>query len=172
MSKLRPRFLFSSRPPLWATALMLAFAFGAREGISIWLSEDTVQVNRIAEEDRRAADYLSQLRVHSVDFQTHAASFAHGILDKVDDVEDRKIILRQNIVAQHAAASVIPDNLSEPAKVAAGNYRDRLTSMKDAMEQADDLMSLAPFWKAASDLLVARDVFFRELQRHHYQVDS
>ena len=172
MAKLRPRFLFSSKPPLWATALMLALAFGAREGVSILFADDPVEVNRIAEEDRRTASYLSQLRTHSIEFQTHAASFAHGILDKAGDIEGRKSILRQNIVAQHAAAGVIPGNLSEAAKAAASSYRERLASMKEAMEQADDLMSLALFWKAASDLLVARDAFLRELEIHQYQSNS
>ena len=138
----------------------------------ISLGTTPVEINRTVEEDRRIGEQLLSMREQVEELHIHLASFAHGVMDKAPDIEERRQRLQDTLIVQDAAASTIVGDRDGPATLAATAYRASLRNMKTEVEGVTDFMSLADFWKAASDLLVARNEFLRELSNYRHSADS
>lgn len=105
------------------------------------------------------------IKSRSVDFQTYAGAFVSSILDNAKDVDTRRAALVNNILAQDAAVDMSAAIFDEQTTVAVSEYRSALREMRAAVDQTTDVVSMALFWNAASNLLVARNNLLENLQR-------
>lgn len=120
----------------------------------------------IAQRQQRIEAKLSEIQQHSIDFQTFANAYVTGVLDGSEDTSYKREVLIANILAQDAAIDVSRNILDPSLSDEVSTYRTALRAMKAAVEQVSDVVSMGPFWAAASDLLVARNSLLDALQQH------
>ena len=111
----------------------------------------------VAQEQQRIESKVVEIQQHSIDFQTFANSYVTAVLDGSDKVPERRDALIANILAQDAAVDVSRSILGSSVGPQVTAYRAALRNMKAAVEQVSGVVSMGPFWAAASDLLVARN---------------
>lgn len=108
---------------------------------------------------------INEVQKNSIDFQTYANAYVTSVLEKSPDLAERRSILIANILAQDASVDVSTSLFNGDLVTEVAEYRASLRSMKEAVEQVSDVVSMGPFWKAASDLLVARNKLLRAMER-------
>ncbi|MGB8813739.1 MAG: hypothetical protein WCC57_11180, partial [Paracoccaceae bacterium] len=87
------------------------------------------------------------------------------VLDQQDDVQVQRSLLSANILAQDAAVDVSSNVFDADTAVVVAKYRSALRRMNVAVGEAHDVLSMGPFWEAASDLLVARNELLDALEK-------
>ena len=128
-------------------------------------SRDPATALKIAEKEKRINDQLENLREQYSEFDVFARSFAHGIMDHSNDIEERRTVLQECILKQYSEADIYPYNSRNKTMIAVRNYKTTLSGMRGAVSEARDLDSMPDFWKKASDLVVARQELVRELRK-------
>ncbi|MCY4653715.1 MAG: hypothetical protein OXC95_11195 [Dehalococcoidia bacterium] len=151
------KFLKGKKTPMWLSVIVMpvvtiaiatALNFYAREEIVV----RTIVYERIGVIERQSGD-----------FQVHAAAFVNAILDGEEDVKKERNRLMENIVNQNALIEDVKNVARDIEDGTIETYQERLSAMKKATENTKDVLSMRPFWEAASDLLVARDKMLRQL---------
>ena len=166
------KLLSSTKYPLWVFLVWGIVVLGLNQGLTYWLADDPAEAVRLAEEERRITNHLERLRMRAGEFDTFAYSFAHGIMDKVSDIQERRDNLQKNILLQFTMTRGLPEKFDEKIKSAASGYRQSLSTLQDIVAGVDDLESLADFWDGTYSLIIARDVLLRELEHYRYENES
>ena len=163
------KFLSSTNTPRWSIILggVLVMAFSLGENHLFF--RQYVEYEQVASERQRIVDRVREIEKRSIDFQTYAGAFVSAILEESTELEERRRRLEENILAQDAAVGVSMEIFDSGTSHAVAEYRAGLRNMKNALHASHDVVTLSKFWKAASDLLVVRDVLIKELERQQRQ---
>lgn len=114
-----------------------------------------------AEIESRFEERLDDIRISAVDFQTYTAAYVSAVLEERSQVSEAKQRLLDNIVEQDAKVQFMQPLLSDNEKEAANEYRRALLELSNLIPVSDDVLEMAPFWEATSDVLVARNDFLK-----------
>lgn len=162
-------FFCSTETPRWQLIVGGALVLLAPIGHAEWVSwrENHLEVQAAA--DRRIEERLKEIEQKSADWHTFSGAFVAAVLDSSESVEDQRQLLLDNMLAQDAVIDLSSRIFDQETQITANKYRDTLQNLMEATRAAHDVKSLSPFWEAASDALVARNVLLNDLSR---QVNS
>ncbi|MGN7870994.1 hypothetical protein [Paracoccus sp. 22332] len=65
---------------------------------------------------------------------------------------------------QYSSVGLSEAIYSQDTREKADRYRDALSAFNTVVTASDNLLEMAPFWSAASEVLSARDDFLRSLE--------
>lgn len=165
-------FFTSDHNPRWQIMLAGGFViFAAWAQNFYFYSQQISRENQLAEQ-QQVEDKSVEIQRHSIEFQTYAGAFVSAILDQQDDVQVRRSLLNENILAQDAAVDVSSYVFDADTAVVVAKYRSALRQMNVAVSEAHDVLSMGPFWEAASDLLVARNELLDALEKQASRTGS
>ncbi len=71
---------------------------------------------------------------------------------------------KADILAQDAAVDVSFAVFNDDTRIVVSRYRSSLREMLSAIDQVDGVVSMGVFWKAAADLLVARNELLQAIE--------
>ena len=158
--------LNSTKYPLWVVLLWGCVVLAGSIAHQYLILDRAAELNRVAEGERRLGSQLHNVKLHVVDFQIYAESFVSSVMNGESNIETRKDALKKNLIAQDATVDILPEKIGRAVREARDTYREKINEMTDVLDQIRDAVSLSVFWKAASDLLVSRDAFLKEFERH------
>lgn len=121
---------------------------------------------KTAQQQQRVESKVVEIQQHSIDFQTFANAYVTSVLDGSAEVSERRDALIANILAQDAAVDVSRNILGPSVEPQVTAYRAALRNMKASVEEVSDVVSMGPFWSAASGLLVARNNLLDALEAY------
>lgn len=159
-------FFFSESTPRWQILLGGAVVFGLGFLQNAYFYQLTLDDAKVAQQQQRVESKVVEIQQHSIDFQTFANSYVTAVLDGSAEISERRDALIANILAQDAAVDVSRNILGPSVEPQVIAYRAALRNMKSAVEQVSDVVSMGPFWSAASDLLVARNNLLDALEKY------
>jgi hypothetical protein len=158
------QFFTTETTPRWylmaGGAIVMLFAWGQ----NWYFFEQSKELAEFTADQERIEDRIAQIQQHSIDFQTFANAYVTAVLEGASDQDERQNVLIDNILAQDAAIDVSSALLGKQLGTELAAYRALLRNMKHATEGVKDIQSMGAFWKAASDLLVARNALLAALE--------
>lgn len=105
---------------------------------------------------------IDKLQNSSVDFQAFVAAYANAIMEQSDKIEEAHARLLENINRQDAQLRYLSQNLdSAEIKIAARQYHQALVNLSDVIPKSKSVLTMAEFWNAISDVLIARDEYLK-----------
>lgn len=158
------QFFTTDQVPRWQVFVVGAAAFLASMAVNEYNYQRSVNDTQIREAQQRVEVKLLEIQRHSVEFQTYAGAFVSAILDGDEGVDEARGELVGNILAQDAAVDVSSTILTGVTQQAASNYRAALREMRNAIDQVDDVVSMGPFWQAATNLLDTRNILLQAIE--------
>ena len=166
MTELRRLYCwFFSRNPVWYVVIVTIVGFYV-----VW--EKDFGLQKQDHFQQRIIYSENMIRLHAVEFQTYAAAFVSAVLAKNADLEKHKRRLKENLNAQYATADVFTHPFDKETTKAAVEFQSRLQVMIKAVNQTQDVLTMKNFWEAASDLLVARNLFLHHVNRQLVRISA
>ncbi|MGO4853352.1 hypothetical protein [Phaeovulum sp. W22_SRMD_FR3] len=159
-------FFITESTPRWQILLGGAVVILAGFLQNGYFYERALSDTKAAQQQQRLDSKVAEIQQHSIDFQTFANSYVTSVLDGSAEVSERRDALIANILAQDAAVDVSRNLLGPYVESQVAAYRAALRNMKASVEQVSDVVSMGPFWSAASDLLVARNNLLSALEEY------
>ena len=149
---------FFSQNPGWYILIVTLVGFFA-----VWEKDFALQQQDHSQQ--RLIYSENMIRLHATEFQTYAAAFVSAVLKKSTDLEKHRQRLKDNINSQYATADVFARSFNEETSQAVAEFQDRLSTMRIAVDQVHDVLTMRNFWESASDLLVARNALLDRVNR-------
>jgi len=158
-------FFKTDRVPRWQIVVFGLVVMCAGWAQNEHYYQKTLRDAQETAEQQRLETKILEIQRQSVDFQTYAGAFVSSVLDSSGDQNERRAVLLSNILAQDAAVDVSSAIFSVETGQTVQQYRAALREMRNAVDQVEDVISMGLFWKAASDLLVARNAMLNALEK-------
>lgn len=145
----------------WSVALAI-WSATVPVGLTFFTNSYIATKNRT--EDLRLAE-ISGFFDTARQFDVFVAAFAQAILAQKANVDDAGQKLLENLVRQYQEVAVIRNYLPGSGMRYLTAYEEALLRLRQVMPQTSSVQTMAIFWEATSDVLVARNQLESELRK-------
>lgn len=157
-------WLKSQGSPRWQIISGGIILFLSNAAFSIWMqySNESAANDRAAKQE--ILNRLAEMRLAAMDFQTYAGAYVGAVLEGGDINSNEKTLI-ESIMRQHTAVELSKGLYSQETVASAARYQAALAKFNSIVPKSSSVLEMAPFWEAASEVLLARDEFFRSLEK-------